>query len=59
MIQGWAQIIFFLVVLTAIVPLLGGYMAKYCLALRMNVLRGGNSHFPHSPSKLTRRFAQR
>jgi potassium-transporting ATPase potassium-binding subunit len=28
MVQGWAQIVFFLVVLTALVPLLGGYMAK-------------------------------
>ena len=28
MVQGWAQIVFFLAVLTAIVPLLGGYMAK-------------------------------
>jgi potassium-transporting ATPase potassium-binding subunit len=28
MVQGWAQIIFFLVVLTALVPLIGGYMAK-------------------------------
>src|SRR5689334_8451517 len=28
MIQGWAQIVFFLVVLTALVPLVGGYMAK-------------------------------
>jgi K+-transporting ATPase ATPase A chain len=28
MFQGWAQIVVFLLVLTAIVPLLGGYMAK-------------------------------
>jgi len=28
MIQGWAQIVAFLVVLTALVPLLGGYIAK-------------------------------
>src|SRR3954469_19512008 len=28
MVQGWAQIVFFLIVLTALVPLVGGYMAK-------------------------------
>jgi hypothetical protein len=29
------------------------------IALRVDVLRGCDSHFPHSPSELTRRFAQR
>src|SRR3954452_11428131 len=28
MVQGWAQIVFFLIVLAALVPLVGGYMAK-------------------------------